>query len=379
MEYDIIIQNGRIIDPDRGIDGVGTLYIKDDRIVEPDQGNTGDAAQVIDASGCLVLPGLIDFHTHLFYSGSLFGAPPDSALLPMGVTTAVDAGTAGLANYEAFHNTAVINSSVRIKSFLNVAAEGQVTPGYPENLNPKFYDGNRIAALYQRYSHELLGLKIRISVGVVGEQGLAPLRRALQIAEEIGFAVAVHATDPPCEMEELVKMLRCGDVLVHVYHGKGRTIIGANGKVLPAVWDGKRRGVLLDAANGINNFAFKTARAALVDGLKPDIISSDLTAQSMYRFPVYGLPYIISKYLGLGMDLLEVVRACTATPARIIGMAGEIGTLAPGSCADVAVFKLAESAVKFKDSLGETETGHGLLIPQLTIRAGRVLFRQINF
>lgn len=379
MAYDIIIRNGRVIDPAYGIDRVGTVYVKEDRIVEPTMNNTDEALQVIDASGCLVIPGLIDFHTHLFYTGSMFGAPPDPALLPMGVTTAVDAGTAGVANYEAFHNTVIVHSMVRIKSFLNVAAEGQVTPCYPENLNPKFYDESRITALFQKYHGELVGLKVRVSIGLVADQSLTPLRRVLQIADGIGCPVAVHATDPPREMEELIKLLRCGDILVHAYHGKGRTIIGSDGKVLPAIWEGKRKGVLFDVANGFNNFAFKTAREALLDGLKPDIISSDLTMQSMYQFPVYGLPYIISKYLCLGMDLMEAVGACTVTPAGVLGMKGEIGTLAPGSCADIAVFKLSESAVKFEDSLGETETGHSLLIPQLTIRAGKILFRQLDF
>ncbi len=377
MAYDIIIQNGRIIDPARGIDRIGTVYVKEDRIAETANEDTADAAQVIDGTGCLVLPGLIDFHTHLFHTGSLFGAPPDSALLPLGVTTAIDAGSAGIANYGAFHNSVVANSFVRIKSLLNVAAEGQVTECYPENLNPKFYDASRIAGLFRKYRGELLGLKIRVSKGVVDD--LAPLRRTVQIGEEVGCPVAVHATDPPREMEELVKLLRGGDILVHAYHGKGNTIIGSNGKVLPEVWDGRRRGILIDVANGINNFAFQTARAALSDRFKPDIISSDLTIQSMYRFPVFGLPYLISKYLSLGMDLTEIIAACTATPARLIGMEGEIGTLAPGSCADIAVFKLADTTVRFADSMGETVAGGQLLIPKLTVRAGRVVFRQVDF
>jgi len=224
---------------------------------------------VINANGCLVLPGLIDFHTHLFYQGSQHGVPADAALLPLGIKTAIDGGTAGISNYELFYKSVVVNSVVRIKSYLNVSPTGMATATYDENINPKYFEEERIEQLFSTYPGELLGLKARANKEAVGELGIEPVKAMLRIAEKISCPIAVHTTNPPISTEELVDIFWPNDVFVHVYHVAGNTILDGNNKVLTAVKEARKRGVIFDAANGRGHFAFKTAQAALNENFVP--------------------------------------------------------------------------------------------------------------
>lgn len=373
----ILITGGRIIDPARNRDEIGDVYIEGGRICAKGQSLQPDL--VINAEGCLVLPGLIDFHAHFFFNGTDSGIPVDAAMLPNCVTTAVDGGSAGTANYEMFHQNVVDNSLVRVKSFLGVPPTGQITAKYEDNYDPQYYDEDKMQRLFAKYPGELLGLKLKQSKDVIKDLGLTPMKKALEIAERLSCRVAVHTTDPFPNTTELVNLFREGDIYIHVYHGKGSTIVGVDGKVLPAVKDARARGVIFDAANGKNHFSFKTAEAALRDGFAPDIISSDLTWLTMFKQPVFGLPWLMSKYLALGMSLNDVVAACTSTPAHLLKMEDEIGTLSPGACADVAILKLIDSRCEFFDADANKRIGEKFLMPQATVRAGRIVYRQMNF
>ncbi len=380
MKIDVLIKGGHVVDPASHVDVIKDIIINNGKIIDPaNDREKMDAEQVINAEGCLVFPGLIDFHNHMFYQGSLDGIPADAALLPQGVTTAVDGGSTGIANYEMFYRSIIVNSMVRIKSYLNVSPRGLITAKLDENLDPECFDEEKIQQIFAKYKNELLGLKIRISQEIVGDFGIEPLKAAIRIAEKISRPIAVHTTNPPINTAELIELFRPGDVFSHCYHGKGSTIIGNDHKVLPAIKSARKRGVLFDACNGRNHFTFKIAQAALKDQFPPDIISSDLSLLTMYRPPVYGLPHLLSKYINMGMPLAAVISACTLIPARHMGMLGEIGTLAAGACADVAIFRLLHTPMEFSDTNGEIITGDQLLVPQLTIRGGRVVYRQVFF
>lgn len=379
MRYDLWIRGGLVIDPARNISQPGDVLICGDRIVATPVGETPDAEEVIDAAGCLVMPGLIDFHAHLFPGGTEIGIPPDPGLLPLGVTTAADAGSAGVANYDLFSQSVIGRSLVRIKSYLNVAPTGLVTSRYHENVDPKHFDLEKIGALLERHRGELLGLKVRQSRGIVGALGLEPLKSTLRIAERLHCPVVVHTTDPPGDAGEIAALLRPGDIFCHVFHGTGNTVLGPNGGVLPAILAARQRGVLFDAANGRNHFVFAVAEAAIRQSFLPDVISTDLTVGTLFRQPVVGLPHLMSKYLALGVSLGEIVAACTSTPARLLGMPKEIGTLAPGACADIVVMRQVNRRVEFSDTKGQQRVGHALLVPQMTVRAGRIVFRQLDF
>jgi predicted amidohydrolase len=179
--------------------------------------------------------------------------------------------------------------------------------------------------------------------------------------------------------EQIAAMLRPGDVYCHVHQGLGDTVIGANGKVRPELYAAQKAGVIFDASNGKTNFSVKVAQAALAQGFLPDVISSDMTKSSLYGDYVYSLPFIMMKYLNLGMTLDQVVAACTTVPARLLGMKGQLGTLAPGALADVAVFRLGKKRLEVKDLLGDTLVGDHMLVPQMTVLNGRIVYRQMDF
>jgi predicted amidohydrolase len=380
MKVDLKITGGTIIDPERGVHAPGDLLIRGSEIVAAAPGEPAEAQTTIHAEGCLVLPGLIDFHAHLYPGGTESGVCADSSLLPMGVTTGVDAGSCGSANYESFVRTAAATSQARIFSFINISSEGLIVTRYPEELNPRHYDEPRIAELVHRYRGQCLGLKIRLSRELVGDLGGKPLERTLEIAERLGCMVTVHTTDPPIPPEEIAGMLRPRDVYCHMYQGVGETIIGVDGIVRPKLYDARRRGVIFDTANGRKNFAFRVAKAALDEGFLPDIISSDVTRKTLFADYVFSLPFTMMKFLKLGMPIEKVVAACTSAPARQIGMQGKLGTLAAGAFADVAIFRREKKrAVVVKDDAGDSITLADWLIPQMTILGGRIAYRQIDF
>jgi dihydroorotase len=377
MIVDIALTGGRVIDPRQNINRLGDVFIKGSKIVEIPNGEQAQAEYTIDVQDCLVLPGLIDFHTHVYEGGTDSGIS-DSVFPSLGVTTIVDGGSAGTANFEAFYRDVIARSKIRIKSLVNVSPTGIITRKYPENVNPDFFDKPKMGKIFAKYDQAIVGLKVRASRDVVGDLGIGPVQATVALAETLGCAAVVHATDPGVTTSELVQALRKGDVFCHVYQGIGSTVIGDDGKVLAAVHEARRRGVIFDAANGRNNFANRIARVAIADNFLPDIISTDAGMLNVFRGLAIGLPYIMSKYLNLGVDLVDVVRACTATPADFLNMGGQIGTLAPGSCADVTVLKLKPKGTVFADVANETVIGSQLLVPQLTISDGNILFRQID-
>lgn len=378
MNIDLLIKGGTVVDPARGVHGPADVAVKGGRIVAAPSPDI-TATRVIDAAGCLVVPGMIDFHAHVYSPGTEISVWADSAMLPQGVTTVVDPGSAGPGNYTNFAATVVALTQMRVFSLINVATTGLMTFRYHENLDPKHYDVEALKFLFAEYPGQLMGLKVRQSQDVVGELGLEPLIATLQMADEIGCRVVVHVTDPPCPLTDIADLLRPGDVFCHVFHGTGRTILGSDGKLLPGIKAARTRGVIFDAANGKSHFSFPVARAAIAEGFLPDVISSDLTVWTLYMDFAFGLPYVVSKYLNLGVGLMEVIAACTSTPAKWLGMQGQLGTLAPGALADVAVLRPIRRPTRFRDTPGEIFIGEQLLVPQMTVLGGRIVYRQVDF
>jgi dihydroorotase len=380
VRVDLKIIGGTVIDPERGINGPGEVLIRGNKIVgQIWEGEAVEAERTIDAKGCLVLPGLIDFHAHLFGGGTESGIDADIALLPMGVTTGVDAGSCGSANFDCFMQTTVAASRTRIFGFVNISSGGLIATRYAEQLDPKYYDEGAIGELLDRYRGRLLGIKVRASKEIVGGFGLKPLEASVEIAQRLNCAVVVHTTNPVAAPEKIAAILRPGDVYCHAHQGEGETIVGANGKIRPELFAAQKAGVVFDACNGRNNFSFKVAQAALADGFMPDVISSDVTRKTLYGDFVFSLPFVMMKYLNMGMKLEEVVAACTSVPACLLGMKGKLGTLSPGALADVAIFRLGNKRLEVKDILGDSITGENVLVPQMTILDGRIAYRQIDF
>lgn len=376
MLSNIIIKNGIILDPGNNREEIGNLYISNGRIVEPYANDKAD--WIFDASSQYVLPGLIDYHTHIFPGATEIGINADLSFLPQGVTTAVDAGSAGVSNMESFIENIPVRHSMRIKAFINLSPTGLTTMKYHENVNPKYWDKKKLKYFIDKYPDIIEGLKIRISKDIVGDLGISVLSSAIEVAEELHTRLVVHVTNPPETMDRVADLLRKGDVLAHCFHGTGHTILGSDGKVLPQLQAAQKRGVIMDAANGGNHWSFAVAEAALSENFLPDIISTDITVKTIFKDPVFSLPFLMSKYLTIGMKLSDVVKSCTVTPAKVLGISNEVGNLSIGSRADVAIFSLQEKETIFTDTLKQTRTGSRMLLPQLTACNGKIVYRSLE-
>lgn len=375
---DILIRNGRLLDPTIGMDCVGDLAISQGEICAVGKLEGRKANQTIDAAGCYVVPGLVDYHMHFFTSGCEFAVLPEIPAIASGVTTVVDGGSSGVSGFRGFYQNDMLRSWIRVKAMLNICSAGQLGVYYLENMNPELFQRETILELCQQYRGIIVAIKVRQSREIVKELGLEPLREAVKIAEEAGLPVVVHATDSPGEIKDTLDILRPGDVFCHCFHQKGRTILGEDGHVLPEVFDAQSRGVLFDCAHGSMNFSMKIATQAIKDGFYPDIISSDLSMLSLMKPPAYSLAHIMSELLNLGMDFKQIIPRVTSVPARQIGLAKD-GFFIQGASADIAVFRQEAKDFRLKDRYGNECEAHTLLRPMMTIKNGKILYRQCDF
>ena len=371
--YDTLIKNVVLKETKAGRGTLSSVGILDGKIAEILTGSSAeqaDARLVIDAEGNLLLPGLVDFHTHLFRHGSSFGMDAD-LLLSAGVTAAADMGSAGWVNFPAMYCCDLSGKKPRLRAYLNISPVGQPGRGIKEPLNDEVISLEDIRRVAEEYPGMICGLKVRLSRGIVGSLGLGPLHRAVELGDALGLPVCVHATDPPETMDRIAALLRPGDILSHTYHGQGHDSAESEA-VLEGMLAARERGVLLEVGNGSKNFNFRTAEACLRQGLFPDIISSDSTPTVFHQGPaMWDLPRVMSKFLNLGMPFGDVVRAATETPARILGLDSQTGKIAPGYEADLSLFHMDPKEIIFCDSDGNTRKGPRGLVPFMTFLHGQ--------
>ena len=267
---------------------------------------------------------------------------------------------------------------IRTKLYINVSPLGQSTKQYAEYIDTESWSLEQFERAFDYCGEDALGLKIRICEKVVRGTGLHVLEKGIEYAKKLSRRVLVHVPESPVPQSDVLALLRKNDIFCHVYHQKGFTII-ENGRVSDAAWNARRRGVIFDAAHGQNNFSWAVAEAAIAEGFFPDVISSDLTSKTFCRAPLYNLPYIMSKFLLLGMSLTEVIRCVTETPARIIGAEGQLGTLKLGSFADITLLKLVPGSYTIPDSMHQNRQAKQLLVNQMTILNGEIMYRNPTF
>ncbi len=330
------------------------------------------AVQRIDAAGKLVTPGLIDLHTHLCPHLGI-GLPADELVPITATTTAVSAGDAGAYTFGNFRHGVVPQSRTRLFGFVHISSiglAGGLAPG--EMLNIDYANVEACAKVVAENADLTLGVKVRITDSVVGRNGLEPLRRAIRAAEMAGkqFRVMCHIGSAPGNLSDLLDLLRPGDVLTHAYSGAGNNTV-QGGRVIPAALAAKQRGVIIDVGHGGGSFDYTVCEPALQQGFGPDTISSDIHAVSINTPGYPTLPWVMSKFLGMGMPLEEVVARATSEPGRIIGKVPGLGTLAVGAPADLAIFDLVDGPVDFVDTRNNRRAGTRKLVPVLTVRAGR--------
>jgi dihydroorotase len=371
---DLILKGGRIIDPATGRDGVGDVAFGDGKVtgVVGDL-RAGSGTQTVDARGLLVVPGLIDLHTHVYWGGTSLGVDAAEVARQSGTTTFVDAGSSGPGNFHGFRRHVIEPSPLRIVPFLNISFPGifafsaGVMVGECADL--RLLDLRECVRVINANRDLIAGVKVRVGRNAGGGSGVAPLDMALEVAEETGLPVMAHLDNPPPSRLEVVSRLRRGDILTHCFRPFPNAPAQGDGRVREEVHEARRRGVIFDIGHGGGSFGFRTAEAMLAAGFLPDAISSDVHTLSI-NGPAFDQLVTMSKFLCLGMELVDVIRASTAAPAAALGRS-DIGNLTVGAIGDATLLELAEGEFDYRDVLGESRAGRYRLKVRGLVVAGR--------
>jgi dihydroorotase len=374
--YDLLLRGGRVVDPAHGIDAVRDVAIAGGRVaaVEP-RIDPALAFKVVDVAGLVVTPGLVDLHTHLYAGtgekGSYAGdnsVYPDGFTLRTGVTTAVDAGSAGWRNFDDFKDRVVSRAKTRVLAFLNIVGHGMRNEAtYEQDLS------DMESAPTAEKARESRGFVVGVKTAHYHGPEWTPVERAVEAGTRAGVPVMVDfgAGRPERPVEELVtRKLRPGDIYTHTYSGLRRELL--EGRLNPGLLEGRKRGVLFDVGHGGGSFSWGVAVPATREGFWPDTISTDLHISSM-NAGMKDLPNVLSKFLALGLPLPEVVRRATVNPARAIGRT-DLGHLGVGAPADLAVLRLGEGDFGLVDSFGGRLRARQRLTCEMTLREGKVVF-----
>ena len=371
-KYDLLIKGGRVIDAGQGIDAKRDVGLAGGKIAAVEEGLPEHQAQeVYDATGKLVIPGLIDLHTHVYW-GVVHSLDPDLVAYYSGSTTNVDVGTVGARMFKGFRKHIAENSKSRVLSFLNIGVAGLV---YSPNCNDVSIWDVELAVKTIEANRDLIkGVKALPGphFGDAYVHTVEGLELAKEAAMLAGVPLMIHLAPPPPPVSRWLPLLEDGDILTHAFRGDLARILGRDGNVRSDVWDAKKGGVIFDVGHGSGSFSFEVAKAALDQGLPPDVISTDLHGGSFHRRAM-DMPTCMSRYLNIGLGLGDVVGASTINAARAMGMEDEIGSLRKGGPGDVTVLELVEGDFVLLDAEDKTLEASQKLELRLTVCGGEIL------
>lgn len=375
-QYDLLLKGGYVIDPRNGISGRRDVAISGGLIAAVEEAiDASRAARTVDVSELTITPGLIDLHVHVFSTTNIPDAwagdnslQPDVNLLPSGVTTAVDAGSAGWRNFEYFRHTVIDKPAVRtrILALINIAGLGMITD-LPEQGD---FNAEEVARLAAKHRDVVVGVKSAHyqlpDWKSVDEALKAGTAANIPVMVDFGFFL------PERPFHELVlERLRPGDMPTHVFRGPVPWI-DANGKLYDYLRQARQRGIKFDVGHGGGSFVFRTAEPAIQQGFYPDSISTDLHMGSALG-GMMDMQTTMSKFLAMGMPLDAVIQASTWNPAQQIHRE-ELGHLTPGAVADIAGFRILEGRHRYRDASNGVLEGSQRLFCELTLREGRVVW-----
>jgi dihydroorotase len=373
-----LLKHGRVIDPAAGKDGVFDIRVHDGKIGAIGVDLAPDGATVIDVKDKIVTPGLIDVHLHLMKGLGAFGVDPDIFGVGSGVTTVVDAGSAGHTLLTVFRNYVTDNAKTRVLNYINLSTLGGVSgPGYSILADPRLIDEDKIEKAVEANRDIIVGIKIMATGGALGSQGLKPLERARKLGDMLKIPLLVHIGESwtkdtaPVHIADVLKYLRPGDIVTHMFTVHPGGLLDGNGKLWPQVRDAKESGVLMDVGHGLHNLNFDVARKVLDQGLHPDGVSTD-GHRGNRAGPVYDLPTTMAKLIALGFSLNQVVEMTTANAAKLLGRAGSLGTLKVGEPADISVLKVEDREWKAVDSQKGSIPAHQTITPIYAIRSDTI-------
>ena len=378
-DLDLVIRGGRVIDPASGRDEVADVGVRGGRVavIEPHitQGIEPFRAyppqlgtQEIDAGGCLVVPGLVDLHAHVYTGVCPLTCPADAACAPAGVTTVVSAGDAGANTIAGLRHLVVDRSLTRVLAFLHISTIGLAGWPVPEAVDADYLDVDAAIRAGEAHPDLVVGIKVRMSHSMTGSNGLLPLERACEAARHLDLPVMMHIGGSQAPLADLLALLRPGDIVTHCFTGTGHGLV-EDGQLIPQVRSARDRGVLFDVGHGFGSFDFPIAEVCAKEGFWPDAISTDLHSFSAGTTMV-DLPTTMTKLLHLGMPLAGVLAATTVRPAEAVGRR-DFGRLEIGAVADIALLEIRDGEIRLKDTSGNSRTAGRSFAVRKTIRAGQ--------
>jgi len=369
MRLEMLIRNGMVCDPVRGFKRKGDVGIAAGRVVAiAEDLHRADSREVFDANGLYVTPGLVDLHTHCYHDATGLGTEAGPIAARSGVTTWVDAGSFGWNQARGFRRFIVDPSPVRIYGFVYL---------YPDNRNPDMDPIKYVRSMMRQTGETvlgnrdiLLGVKLQVGSNMNGRYSLDFLKIARELCDTYKIPLMTHISFAPPTADQVMELMRPGDVVTHCYNTHTLGIIDANGKVYPSVRAARERGVLFDVGHGLGSFNFEAARKALADGFVCDTISTDIYPLNTAG-PVFDMPTTMSKLMYLGMSFDEVLKRVTIAPAKIINRLDGMGTLSLGSPADIAILAMEDGAFPLVDSQRNRVMAKQRVVSKLTICKGR--------
>ena len=373
-----ILKGGRLLDPASGLDGQQDIHVRDGLVTEIGADLKADGATVVNVKDCVVTPGLIDVHLHLMNGLGAFGVDPDIFGIGSGVTTVVDAGSAGHSLLTVFRNYVTRTAKTGVLNYINLSTLGGVTgPGYSILADPRLIDEEKIEKAVETNRDIIVGIKIIATGGALGAEGLKPLARARKLGDNLKIPLLVHIGESwnkdaaPVHVGDVLKYLRAGDIVTHMFTAHPGGLLDPNGKLWPQVRNAKENGVLMDVGHGLHNLNFDVARKVLDQQLFPDGVSTD-GHRGNRAGPVYDLPTTMAKLMALGFSLNQVVEMATVNAAKLLGRTAELGFIRVGRPADISVLRLEEREWKAVDSQKGTMQARQALVPVYAIRSETV-------
>ncbi len=364
-KYDLILRGGRVIDPARKLDAVRDVAIANGRIAAVAANISGDALAMFDARGKLVVPGLIDIHTHAARTKE----GPELCLAD-GVTGWIDAGSAG-ADHIADTIAIARSAPQTCRVLINIGRAGIIPEG--DTMDLKRADTGAARDAIGRNRDIIAGIKARLSRDVAGQNDYEVLKRAQDVATSFNIPVMIHMGQTVSPIGKLMGLLKPGDIVTHMFAPPPNSIVDANGRILAEVTAARRRGVRFDVGNGrTGHLRWDMADQILNAGFLPDTFSTDWTPEGRAS-GVIDFPNVMSKFLMLGMPLDQVIACATSNPARAFPVFHERGTLKPGAPADVAVLDLREGSFEFVDNYEKKRSGRQRLFPAATVLGGKIV------
>jgi dihydroorotase len=369
QRFDLLIRGGTVIDPVSRVKRRADVGISGGKIAAIEESlPAARGIDVVDAAGLYVTPGLVDLHTHCYYGGTGLGTEPDPIAARSGVTTWVDAGSFGCTQAEGFRKFIVEPSKVRIFGYVYL---------YPDNRNPDMDPVKYVRSFMKRTGETvtanrdiLLGVKLQVGSNMNGRYSYDFLKIARELCDTFHIPLMTHISFAPPETDQVMELMKAGDVITHCYNRHTLGILDESGKVKASVREARARGVLFDVGHGLGSFNFEAARKALADGFVADTISTDIYNLNV-KGPVFDLPTTMSKMMYLGMSFDDILLRTTAAPAKIINRVEGLGTLKVGSPADVALLAIEEGEFPLTDSQKNTVTAKQRVISKLAICRGK--------